>query len=117
VVVATLFAALLDHQATVGGFVTGQRPSRRRGVSAQAMMGDKAAARKSYDDFQSIWKDADADIPIFKQAKAGYAGPSHISKRPLSRVFGIEPLHSHLIGPPSPLFRPQLAGEPAVRSH
>ena len=37
------------------------------------MMGDKAAARKSYQDFLTLWKDADPDIPIYKQAKAEYA--------------------------------------------
>ncbi len=38
-----------------------------------AMMGDKAAARKSYQDFLTRWKDADPDIPIYQQAKAEYA--------------------------------------------
>jgi hypothetical protein len=38
-----------------------------------AMMGDKAAARKSYQDFLTLWKDADPDIPIYQQAKADYA--------------------------------------------
>jgi serine/threonine protein kinase/DNA-binding winged helix-turn-helix (wHTH) protein/tetratricopeptide (TPR) repeat protein len=37
-----------------------------------AMMGDKEAARKSYQDFLTLWKDADPDIPIYKQAKAEY---------------------------------------------
>ena len=37
------------------------------------MMGDKAAARKSYQDFLTIWKVADPDIPIYKKAKAEYA--------------------------------------------
>jgi hypothetical protein len=37
------------------------------------MMGDKAAARQSYLDFLTIWKDADSDIPIYRQAKAEYA--------------------------------------------
>jgi tetratricopeptide (TPR) repeat protein len=40
---------------------------------AQAMMGDKQAARKSYQNFLTLWKDADPDIPIYKQAKAEYA--------------------------------------------
>jgi hypothetical protein len=39
----------------------------------QAMMGDKSAARKSYQDFLTLWKDADPDIPVYKQAKAEYA--------------------------------------------
>ncbi|MGA9472393.1 MAG: protein kinase [Terriglobales bacterium] len=40
---------------------------------AQKMMGDNASARKSYEEFLSIWKDADADLPIYRQAKAEYA--------------------------------------------
>jgi serine/threonine protein kinase/tetratricopeptide (TPR) repeat protein len=40
---------------------------------AQAIMGDKHAARKSYEDFLTLWKDADPDIPIYRQAKAEYA--------------------------------------------
>jgi hypothetical protein len=39
----------------------------------QAMAGDKEAARKSYQDFLTLWKDADPDIPIYRQAKAEYA--------------------------------------------
>ncbi len=39
---------------------------------AQVMMGDKEAARKSYQDFLTLWKDADPDIPIYRQAKAEY---------------------------------------------
>jgi len=35
--------------------------------------GDAAAARKAYQDFFALWKDADPDIPILKQAKAEYA--------------------------------------------
>jgi eukaryotic-like serine/threonine-protein kinase len=40
---------------------------------ALRLMGDKASARKSYEEFLSIWKDADADLPIYRQAKAEYA--------------------------------------------
>jgi hypothetical protein len=40
---------------------------------AEKLMGDDAAARKSYEEFLTIWKDADADIPIYRQAKAEYA--------------------------------------------
>jgi hypothetical protein len=36
-------------------------------------MGDNGSARKSYEEFLSIWKDADPDIPIYRQAKAEYA--------------------------------------------
>jgi len=37
------------------------------------MGGDKEAARKSYEDFLTLWKDSDPDISIYKQAKAEYA--------------------------------------------
>jgi tetratricopeptide (TPR) repeat protein len=37
------------------------------------LQGDTAKARIAYNDFLSLWKDADPDIPILKQAKAEYA--------------------------------------------
>jgi hypothetical protein len=40
---------------------------------AQVMMGDKAAALKSYEDFLLHWKDADSDIPTYARAKIEYA--------------------------------------------
>jgi hypothetical protein len=40
---------------------------------AYAIAGDKAKARTSYQDFVALWRDADLDIPILKQAKAEYA--------------------------------------------
>ncbi|MGA2631024.1 MAG: hypothetical protein ABSG54_12530, partial [Terriglobia bacterium] len=40
---------------------------------AAALSGDTAKARKSYQDFLALWKDADPDIPIYQQAKAEYA--------------------------------------------
>jgi DNA-binding winged helix-turn-helix (wHTH) protein/tetratricopeptide (TPR) repeat protein len=42
-------------------------------AQAQAMSGNNAAARKSYEDFLALWKDADPDLPILKQAQAQYA--------------------------------------------
>ena len=33
-----------------------------------------AKARTAYQDFLTLWKDADPDIPILKEAKAEYAG-------------------------------------------
>jgi tetratricopeptide (TPR) repeat protein len=66
------FQKLLDHSAIVGKDVTGALAHLQLG-RAQAMMGDKAAARKSYQDFLTLWKYADPGIPIYKQAKAEYA--------------------------------------------
>jgi len=40
---------------------------------AYAMQGDKTKAKTAYQDFLTLWKDADPGIPILKQAKAEYA--------------------------------------------
>ena len=40
---------------------------------AYALQGDTAKAKSAYKDFLTLWKDADPDIPILKQAKAEYA--------------------------------------------
>jgi hypothetical protein len=37
------------------------------------MAGDTAKARAVHEDFLALWKDADPDIPILKEAKAEYA--------------------------------------------
>jgi hypothetical protein len=37
------------------------------------MQGDPVKARTAYQDFLTLWKDADPDIPLLKQAKAEYA--------------------------------------------
>jgi tetratricopeptide (TPR) repeat protein len=38
-----------------------------------ALAGDTANARKAFQDFFELWKDADPDVPILRQAKAEYA--------------------------------------------
>jgi len=48
----------------------------RQAVSTKpqgALQGDTAKARAEYQDFLTLWKDADPDIPILKEAKAEYA--------------------------------------------
>jgi hypothetical protein len=40
---------------------------------AYAISGDTSKARAAYQDFLALWKDADPDIPILKEAKAEYA--------------------------------------------
>jgi len=40
---------------------------------ARAISVDKAGARTAYQDFFALWKDADPDVPILKEAKAEYA--------------------------------------------
>jgi len=39
---------------------------------AYALSGDTTKAKAAYQDFFALWKDADPDIPILKQAKAEY---------------------------------------------
>jgi tetratricopeptide (TPR) repeat protein len=69
---AAEFRKLLDHPGIVGRSVNGAL-SHLELARAQKMMGDIAAARKSYEDFLALWKGADPDIPIYRQAKAEYA--------------------------------------------
>ena len=40
---------------------------------AFVLAGDQTKAKTAYQDFLTLWKDADPDIPILKQAKAEYA--------------------------------------------
>jgi tetratricopeptide (TPR) repeat protein len=40
---------------------------------AYAFSGDSAKARSAYQDFFNVWKDADPDVPILKEARAEYA--------------------------------------------
>ena len=65
------FQKLLDHPGILESDLKGALAHLQLG-RAQAMSGDKDAARKSYRDFLSLWKDADPDIPILKEAKAEY---------------------------------------------
>jgi len=68
----TEFQKLLDHPGIVGNFVTGALAHLQIG-RAYAMQGDAAKAKIAYQDFLTLWKDADPDIPILKEAKAEYA--------------------------------------------
>jgi tetratricopeptide (TPR) repeat protein len=40
---------------------------------ACALQGDTAASRRAYEDFFAMWKDADQDIPILREARSAYA--------------------------------------------
>ena len=66
------FENLLDHRGIVINFVTGALVHLQLG-RAYAVSGDTAKAKSAYRDFFTLWKDADPDIPILKQAKAEYA--------------------------------------------
>jgi eukaryotic-like serine/threonine-protein kinase len=66
---AAEFQKLIDHRGILGNFMLGSLAYLQL-ARAQAMAGDEEAARKSYQDFFALWKDADPDIPIYRQAKA-----------------------------------------------
>ena len=36
---------------------------------AVALMGDMSRSRKAYEDFFGVWKEADADLPVLREAK------------------------------------------------
>jgi len=69
---AAEFQKILDHKGVVFNEPIGALA--HLGLArAYAMRGDTAKARAAYQDFLTLWKNADPDIPIFKQAKAEYA--------------------------------------------
>ncbi len=69
---AAEFQKMIDHAGVLQDFITAPLTYLQLG-RAQVLMGDKDAARKSYQDFLTLWKNADPDIPIYRQAKAEYA--------------------------------------------
>ena len=69
---AAEFQKFLDHSGVVQNFLLGSL-ARLQLARAYAISGDTAKAKASYKDFLTLWKDADPDIPILKEAKAEYA--------------------------------------------
>ena len=70
---AAEFQKFVDHRGVVVNFPWGALA--RLGLArAYALQGDTAKARAAYQDFLTLWKDADPDLPILKAAKAEYAG-------------------------------------------
>jgi hypothetical protein len=69
---ASEFQYIIDHRGL--GILSFLYPLAYLGLArANVLKKDTAAARKSYQDFLALWKDADPDIPILQQAKAEYA--------------------------------------------
>ncbi len=66
---AAEFQKILDHRGLVNNSPIGALAHLGLG-RAYALQGDTAKARAAYQDFLTLWKDADPDIPIFRQAKA-----------------------------------------------
>ncbi len=69
---ATEFLKFIDHPGISINFPLGALA--HLGLArAYALSGDTAKAKTAYQDFLTLWKDADTDIPILKEAKAEYA--------------------------------------------
>ncbi len=66
------FQKILDHRAIVVSDPIGALAHLQLG-RAFVLSGDKAKAKTAYQDFLSVWKNADPEIPILNQAKAEYA--------------------------------------------
>jgi len=69
---AAEFQRIIDRSGIVLNFPLGVLAHVGLGRAA-ALQGDDAKARAAYQNFLTLWKDADPDIPILKQAKAEYA--------------------------------------------
>jgi eukaryotic-like serine/threonine-protein kinase len=69
---AAEFQKIIDHRGIVVNEPIGALA--HLGLArAYVLQGETAKAKAAYEDFLTLWKDADPDIPILKQAKAEYA--------------------------------------------
>ena len=69
---AVEFQKVLNHRGIVFADPIGTLAHLQLG-RAYVVSGDMAKAKNAYQDFLTLWKDADADLPVLKQARAEYA--------------------------------------------
>ena len=69
---AAEFQKVLEHRSLVRNELIGALAHLQLG-RAYVLMGDTAKAKAAYQDFLTLWKDADPDVPILIAAKAEYA--------------------------------------------
>ncbi|HYU77869.1 MAG TPA: protein kinase, partial [Vicinamibacterales bacterium] len=69
---AAEFQKILDHRGIVGADPIGALAHVQLG-RAFVLSGDTIKAKAAYQDFLALWKDADPDVPILRQARAEYA--------------------------------------------
>jgi serine/threonine protein kinase/tetratricopeptide (TPR) repeat protein len=74
---AAEFQKIIDHRSVVTNDLLGALAHLQLG-RAYAMQSDAGKAKAAYQDFLTLWKDADPDIPVLKQAKAEYAKLAYI---------------------------------------
>jgi len=68
---AAEFQRIVDHRG-IGPTATEHSLAKLGLGRAEVMAGDTAKAKAAYQDFFALWKDADPDLPILKEAKAEY---------------------------------------------
>jgi eukaryotic-like serine/threonine-protein kinase len=68
---AAEFQKILDHRGVVGSEPVGALAQLGLG-RAWALAGEKGRAKSAYEDFFSLWKGGDSEIPILKRARAEY---------------------------------------------
>jgi tetratricopeptide (TPR) repeat protein len=72
VAAAAEFQKILDHRGLVGSCETGALA--HLGIArAHALQSDTEKAKAAYQEFLTLWKDADPDIPVFVAAKSEFA--------------------------------------------
>jgi eukaryotic-like serine/threonine-protein kinase len=69
---AAEFQKILDHRGVVVSDPVGVLAHLQLG-RAYALSGDVTKAKSAYEDFLTLWKDADRQIPVLMQAEAEYA--------------------------------------------
>jgi tetratricopeptide (TPR) repeat protein len=69
---AVEFQKVLNHRGIVFADPIGALAHLKLG-RAYVVAGDITRAKSAYQDFLTLWKDADADLPVLKQARAEYA--------------------------------------------
>jgi eukaryotic-like serine/threonine-protein kinase len=75
------FQKLQDHPGIVADVPIGAL-ARLQMARAYKLMGDDTAAKECYEQFLTLWKHADPDIPIYKHAKAEYSQLQHGAAKP-----------------------------------
>ena len=65
------FQKIIDHRGIVVSDPIGALAHLQL-ARAYVLSGDQVKSKSAYQDFLTLWKDADPNIPIFKQAKAEY---------------------------------------------
>jgi len=69
---ATNFQRIIDNPGGITNFVTAALAHLQL-ARAEVLRGNREQARRNYQDFLALWKDADPDLPALKQAQAEYA--------------------------------------------